>query len=156
VPKKLSRPLKNDIGRQTIPVLSLSPVRNDHTTLERLLPEPQWSVYRADTVMSALTLLRTLRPVPVVVCEGDTLPGSWQEMLATTALLPEPPSIVIASRLADDHLWAEALNLGAYDVLAKPFDVAELTRSLSLAWLHGQRQREVRDTLPRVMAAGAA
>ena len=156
MPKKLGKPPKNDIGCQTIPVLSLSPVENDHNTLEQLLLEPQWSVYRANSVMCALTLLRTLRPVPVVVCERDSLPSSWQDLLVRTALLPEPPSIIVASRLADDHLWAEALNLGAYDVLAKPFDVVELTRSLSLAWLRGQRQRGVSDTLPKVMAAGVA
>ena len=156
MPKKLGKPSKNDIGCQTIPVLSLSPVENDHTTLEQLLPEPQWRVYRADTVMSALPMLRTLRPIPVVVCELDLLPGSWQDLLADTASLPEPPPIIVASRLADDYLWAEALNLGAYDVLAKPFDVDELTRSLSLAWLHGQRQCGVSDTLPKAMAAGAA
>jgi CheY-like chemotaxis protein len=120
------------------------------------LPEPQWLVYRADTALSALTLLRKLRPVPVVVCERDLLPGSWQGLLEKTAFLPEPPAVVVASRLADDYLRAEALNLGAYDVLAKPFDVAELTRSLSLAWLHGQGRGGVSDTLPKVMTAGAA
>jgi DNA-binding response OmpR family regulator len=36
--------------------------------------------------------------------------------------------------LADDHLWAEVLNLGGYDVLAKPFDGCELFRALSSAW----------------------
>jgi len=156
MPQKLGKPLQNAVGSETIPVLSVSPVQTDHATLKQLLPEPQWSVYRANTVLSALKLLRTLRPVPVVVCERDMLPDSWQEMLSITALLPEPPSIIVASRLADDHLWAEALNLGAYDVLAKPFDVAELTRSLSLAWLHGQGQPGLSDTRPKVMVAGAA
>ena len=33
-------------------------------------------------------------------------------------------------------LWAEALNLGAYDVLAKPFDAAEVTARVSLAVLY--------------------
>ena len=31
------------------------------------------------------------------------------------------PLVIVASHLADDQLWAEALNLGAHDVLAKPF-----------------------------------
>jgi len=41
-----------------------------------------------------------------------------------------------------------------FDVLAKPFDVVELTRSLRLAWLHGQGQGS--GTRPKVMVAGAA
>jgi DNA-binding response OmpR family regulator len=35
--------------------------------------------------------------------------------------------------LADDYLWSEALNLGAYDVLAKPFDVEEVVRTVDAA-----------------------
>ena len=156
MPKKLDKPPRIDIGCQNVPVLSVSPAQNDHITLERLLPGPQWRVYRADAVMSALALLRTLRRVPVVVCERDLLPGTWHDLLVRTALLPEPPSIIVASRLADDYLWAEVLNLGAYNVLVKPFDVVELTHSLSLAWLRGQHERGVSDRLPRVVAAGVA
>jgi CheY-like chemotaxis protein len=105
--------------------------------------------------MSALTLLRQLRPVPVVLCE-DLFPGGWRDLLFQTALLPDLPSTVVASRLADDYFWAEALDLGAYDVLAKPFDVAELTRSLRLAWLHSQRQRVANDTSPKAVKASMA
>jgi len=49
-----------------------------------------------------------------------------------------PPAIdlIVTCRLADEYLWAEALNVGAYDVLAKPFDAAEVNRVVSLAWLH--------------------
>ena len=41
----------------------------------------------------------------------------------------------MTSRLADDRLWSEALNLGAYDVLAKPYDPDEVLRVLDLAWI---------------------
>ena len=42
----------------------------------------------------------------------------------------------MTSRAADERLWAEALNLGAYDVLAKPFDRTEVMRVVSMAWMH--------------------
>ena len=32
------------------------------------------------------------------------------------------------------------LNLGAYDVLSKPFDRAEVLRIISLAWLHWKEE----------------
>ena len=41
-----------------------------------------------------------------------------------------------------ERLWAEALNLGAYDVLAKPYDPTEVVRSVSLAWLQWTSRRE--------------
>jgi len=38
--------------------------------------------------------------------------------------------------MADDALWAEVLNLGGYNVLAKPFDSREVFRVVGNAWLH--------------------
>jgi FixJ family two-component response regulator len=64
-------------------------------------------------------------------------------MLKEGELLPNAPSFIVTSRLADDRLWAEALNLGAYDVLAKPFERLELVRSVSSAWLHWYHKYEV-------------
>ena len=55
-------------------------------------------------------------------------------MLEHIRFLPNAPSLIVASRLADDRLWAEALNLGAWDVLAKPFDHIEVIRSVKSAW----------------------
>jgi len=58
------------------------------------------------------------------------------DVLEQLRLLPDPPFVVVTSRLADERLWAEALNRGAYDVLAKPFDGTEVIRTISSAWLH--------------------
>ena len=55
-------------------------------------------------------------------------------MLEQVTILPDPPSVIVTSRLADDRLWAEVLNLGAYDVLAKPFDRTEAIRAVGAAW----------------------
>jgi len=73
-----------------------------------------------------------------VVCERNLLPGTWKEMLDCLILLPQPSYLIVTAELADDYLWAEVLNLGAYDLLAKPFDGAEVSRVLSLAWLRWQ------------------
>jgi DNA-binding response OmpR family regulator len=90
----------------------------------------------------------------VVVCERDLLPGSWREILAETARLPFPPFLIVTSRLADERLWAEALNVGAYDVLAKPFDAKEVVWVLSLAWLHWKDQYRLDPSkIAKVMAA---
>lgn len=103
-----------------------------------------------------MTLLQQLRPIPLVVCERDLSQGTWQDFLVQASLLANAPFFIVASRLADDYLWAEALNLGAHDVLAKPFDLFELTRSLSLAWLRSQRQRDVNDPALTPISAAVA
>ena len=72
-------------------------------------------------------------------------------MLARIKRLPTPPLLIVTSRLADEYLWAEALNLGAYDVVAKPFDSHELIRVVSFAWLHWNDKYST--SPPKVMAA---
>jgi len=76
-------------------------------------------------------------------------------VLAETLNLSDPPLLIVASRLADEYLWAEALNLGAYDVLAKPFDADEVVRVLRSAWFHKRIKCEIRNpTNMKVAAAG--
>jgi DNA-binding NtrC family response regulator len=79
--------------------------------------------------------------VAVVICECILPDGNWGRLLKDLSLLPSPPLLIVTSNLADDALWVEALNLGAYDVLAKPFEMGEVTRIISLAWLHWKEQR---------------
>lgn len=152
----LGMPPKIHMCCQNIPVLSVSPTPGDHAALEALLPKPQWKVYRTESVTSALSLLRHIEPIPLVVCERDLLRATWQDLLIETMSLPDRPFFIVASRFADDYLWAEALNLGAYDVLTKPFDPIELTRSLRLAWQHGEDRREITRTQSTVSRVAAA
>jgi DNA-binding NtrC family response regulator len=94
------------------------------------------------------------REIGVVICERNLSPGSWIDVLEEVGLLQNAPSLIVTSRLADDRLWAEALNLGAYDVLAKPFERLELVRSVSSAWLHWYHKYEVPTReLPAMRAA---
>jgi DNA-binding response OmpR family regulator len=78
-----------------------------------------------------LSMLRRSQ-IPIVLCDTDS---NWQRLLDEFRELPEPPCLILTSRLADDRLWSEALNLGAYDVLAKPFDRSEVVRVLTMAWM---------------------
>ncbi len=50
------------------------------------------------------------------------------------------PNLIVTSRLADEGLWAEVLNLGGYDVLAQPFDAEEVYRVVFLAWDEWKRR----------------
>jgi len=118
-----------------VSVLLVSPFWDDQEALEQFLRPLQWRIYRAPTLKSAMAVIESERP-PLVLCERDLGQDTWEDVLAQTALMPHSPLIIVTSRLADEHLWAKALNLGAYDVLAKPFDPMEIIRILSLAWVH--------------------
>ena len=87
-----------------------------------------------------ITLFRT-KAVSVVITERDLAVGNWKDVLKVMHGLREPPLLVVISRLADNNLWAEALNLGVYDVLAKPLVPEEVVRVLTSAWIQQLSQR---------------
>ena len=53
---------------------------------------------------------------------------------AIRAVMTNPSRLIVASDNADAQLWREVLNLGAYGVLSKPFESAEVFEFVSSAW----------------------
>ena len=72
--------------------------------------------------------------VGVVITDAELPDGNWQGLLEAVSRLPGFPSLIVSSRLADERLWAEVLNLGGYDVLLTPFEPGEVFRVGSAAW----------------------
>jgi len=125
--------------------LLVSSLKEDHEFLGEVFSHQGWMLYNAPTLGSALAFLRD-NPVPVVITERDLPLGNWKDLLAAIQQLPRTPLLVVAARLADEHLWAEVLNLGGHDVLGKPFQVKELLWVLSTAcrlvednWTHATK-----------------
>lgn len=125
-------------------------MEEDHAFLERsFTDQAEWKqytkskpeLYRSANIASALKILSKTE-IPIILCEQE-IPGTWREMLERISVMEYPPFLVVTSRLADEYLWAEALNVGAYDVLSKPFNSTEVIRIVSLAWLHWKERRDL-------------
>ena len=82
--------------------------------------------------------------MPVVICESALPDGTWRDVLDKINTLTQPPSLIVTSRLADDYLWGEVLNLGGYNVLAKPFRESEVTHVVASLRMNERRQVEQR------------
>jgi DNA-binding response OmpR family regulator len=117
-------------------VLAVSPFESDHTSLSHIFGHTAWEFDSARTLQEASVKL--LNPVslvsPLVLCDEVLPDGSWKDMLLLLQKRPDPNYLIVTSQMADDRLWAEVLNLGAYDVLAKPFHSTEVFRTIGLAW----------------------
>jgi DNA-binding NtrC family response regulator len=130
----------------TLTVLSISPIDEDSLSLEAILGNSAFTLFEARDINSALMLLQQ-HDIAVVLCERDLLTGTWIDVLRHIEALPTPPSLIVTSRLADERLWAEALNLGAWDVLASnPFDRDEVIRCVESGWRHWGAQTQIRAT----------
>ena len=149
---------------RTVTVLSVDPIENDRITLKQifgrsewsLCPNSKWTLLVSPSAESAITAVRR-NSIPILVCGCDQEPDTWKKMLRELTPLSNPPLMIVTSRIADNRLWAEALNLGAYDVLAKPFDQSEVVRTMSMAWMHWKERRDrLSAPVPYLHAAGAA
>ena len=138
-----------DGSPETLPVLSVSPIEEDHLALKRIFndfardsgTQSSRQVFSATTLTSALTALRQFE-YRVVLCERYLPLGDWKDLLEHSTRLASPPLVIVTSRHADEDLWAEALNLGAHDVLAKPFYPPEVVRVVTVACLRWRRERK--------------
>jgi DNA-binding NtrC family response regulator len=133
----------------TVVVVGLN--AEDQASLKQILgfspcghaPGCKWRVQSEIGVDAVLEAVRR-EPVAFVVFDRDYLADAWKGLIDRLAGLPHPPELIVTSRLADDRFWAEALNLGAYDVMVKPFDAAEVARIASLACTHWHRRPALR------------
>jgi len=123
--------------KQANAALLISPFDEDHKLLHSIFQEQGWNLHGTGSLQSALSLLRK-GVASVVITEKELPLGNWKDVLRAACLLSKPPLVVVSSLHADDSLWAEALNLGAYDVLAKPIERTEVVRVLNSAWTRNE------------------
>ena len=118
---------------KTAAVLAVSPLSADLLRLREILSQGNWKLHEASGCREALALLRK-QTVPVLLCERDHADGNWEDLLRAATKLPDPPNLIVFSRLADEYLWAGVLNLGGFDVLITPFEPEEVLRVTFAAW----------------------
>jgi DNA-binding response OmpR family regulator len=123
----------SDMKQTRLAILAVGLREEDHGILRQVFSRSGWALASAATIGEAKRFLER-NPVPVILCESNLPDGSWRDLSEAAATGERPPNVIVTSRLADDRLWAEVLNLGGYDVLAKPLDGCELFRALSSAW----------------------
>ena len=117
--------------------------------LRHILDGAVWQVSAVATRRSAIERLHA-SAVSVVVCESVLEDGTWKDILEHNHACSYGPPLIVTSRLADEYLWAEVLNLGGYDVLPKPFNDREVRHVLQTVSL------QQTPAACRVHAVGAA
>jgi DNA-binding response OmpR family regulator len=145
----VSRQADPGTRRRPRQVLSLSPAAEDAADLQKILDGMQWRIAALPSYQKAIGFLKRKR-VAAVVCEQTLVDGNWKDILQLLAAFPTHPLLIVTSRLADDSLWSEVLNLGGYNVLAKPFDAKEVRHVFDSVW------HETIRSIPRTHLAGVA
>jgi DNA-binding NtrC family response regulator len=110
---------------------------NDVQTLHGIIRPCGARLQRADSLDEVHEFLKS-DPADVVLTDCN-LPDKhdWKHVLEVIECSGGVQPLIVASRLADERLWAEVLNLGGFDVLATPFEAAEVVRVIG----HACRER---------------
>lgn len=122
---------------ENITLLAICPNKEDRQSLKDILGRDRWTIQGAPTLREATTLLH--RGPSLILCEKDLPDGTWKDVFREARGLDNPPTFVVVSRLPDERLWAEVLNLGGFDVLLKPFEGTEVRRVMGMALRHRQQ-----------------
>jgi DNA-binding NtrC family response regulator len=69
----------------------------------------------------------------LVICDLDKTPGVWKHLLNRIRAQRLGTQLILTSRTAAEREWLEALQVGAFDLLAKPYLKSEVLRVTSNA-----------------------
>lgn len=146
-------------------VLAILPAREDRLSLSLAFAGSEWILVFTGSLGEGLAVLQSIL-VGAVLCD-IRLPGgrTWRDLINEMRKMEVPPPLIAVDRLADDCAWIEALNLGVYDLVAKPFDSREVLRTVTTACgrqdtrsrlVRKWKQPEARDSKETARAMGAS
>jgi len=92
------------------------------TSLVRILEQNGMEVVAAGDFLEAQEKLEVADSYDLVFVDADLPGGSWKMLLQDILDSRCPCEIIVCSRIADEHLWAEVLQCGAYDLVGEPYD----------------------------------
>ena len=110
-------------------ILYISRCSEDALLLSQMMQSLPLVLDHAESLQQARERLHT-QSYDVVLTEAELSDGKWLDVLHLVRDSPREPEVIVTDRQADARFWAEALNLGAYDLLAQPFYQPEVQRIL--------------------------
>lgn len=111
-------------------VLFVSPNPQDARSLAQMLDHVALPLVHANSLKDAASKLQA-DDFQVVLTEAHLDDGTWLDVLKMARATNT--ELVVTHPWADARFWAEAINMGAYDLLAQPFLGSEVRRVLASA-----------------------
>ena len=96
------------------------------------LADTEYQIVSAETLGIAHATLGAYQP-DIVLLDIELPDGSGMDFLVEAEILDNPPKIVVMTAHGTSDMAVEAIRLGAFDFLTKPFDSARLKVTLDNA-----------------------
>ena len=72
--------------------------------------------------------LRANPQIDVIITQVTLKDGNWCDVLSCVVSSGVDARVIVASPVADERFWSEALWRGVYDLIVEPYDRVEVTR----------------------------
>jgi len=130
-------------------LLAVSP--NQKQRLLRRLEAAGLEVCLAESFEDAWQKLSLNKDFELLFLDAEVPGGDWQDLLEYVAISNQRCEVIVCCRVGDEKMWAEALQCGAYDLIAEPYAEQEVARVVA-----GALRSDYLRRFSRAMAARAS
>ncbi len=86
--------------------------------------------------LSQATEVLSRQPVDLIFCDDNLADGSYRDLLAAGKTKQNAPRVVVTSRTGEWEEYLEAMRLGAFDVVRRPWHPTDV----EMVVLHARRE----------------
>lgn len=122
-----------------IPILVISSESKNSYALRATLDREGRGAICASTVSECQELLGC-QEIGLVFCDRALTDGTYRDVLVMIRSLSRSVPLVVTSRLADWDEYLEALDDGAFDLIASPSQTADIIRVINQAQYEDQKK----------------
>jgi DNA-binding NtrC family response regulator len=124
-----------------------TPLSDIEAALEKLAIRTK----RARTLAEARHALSRVDPPLLAFTESKLPDGNWSDVLSLSQRASSPVNVIVVGREIDTELYASAIEIGAFDFIAPPFEAADLAHVVRCA-ADNALERRGAERLPRSRA----
>jgi DNA-binding NtrC family response regulator len=88
---------------------------------------------RAQTLAEARHVLSRVNPPVLAFTESKLPDGNWSDVLSLSQRASAPVNVIVVGREIDTQMYASAIEIGAFDFIAPPFEAADLAHVVRCA-----------------------
>jgi len=128
--------------RGKVTALLISHQINPFSDLQAALRKLAVRTQQANTLADARRVLSKVNP-PLLAFTGSELPdGNWADVVSFSQGVSSRVSVIVVGQEVDTKLYASAIEVGAFDFIAPPFDAHDLAHVVRCAADNALARRE--------------
>jgi DNA-binding NtrC family response regulator len=97
---------------------------------------------RAQTLAEARSALADANPPILAITESELPDGKWSDILSISEKASSRVNVIVVGQTIDANLYASAIEVGAFDYIAPPFEGVDLAHVVRCAADNALARRE--------------